>query len=175
MGKNNFNTKRWILIALINFCVVALAGVTLRYKINFPLPVVNQKYLLHAHSHFAFDGWVAIALMACMVNYLQRNNVLTNYKKYNWILIASCITAYAMFISFMIEGYANFSITFSSLSIFISYFFIFYMWRDLNLVVDKAYSPKWFKGALICLSTIFCSKSITIKSFCPFGNSHNCW
>ena len=147
-----FNTRRWIQIALINFCIVALAGVTMRYKINFPLPVVNQKYLLHAHSHFAFDGWVAIALMALMVNYLQRNNIITNYKKYHWILTASCLTAYAMFISFIIEGYDTFSITFSSLSIFISYFFIFYMWRDLNLVVDKAYSPKWFKGALILLA-----------------------
>ncbi|MEO6948321.1 MAG: hypothetical protein ABI123_01720 [Ginsengibacter sp.] len=151
MEKNTFNSKRWIQIALINFCVVALAGVTLRYKINFPLPAVNQKYLLHAHSHFAFDGWVAIALMACMVNYLQRNNVITNYTKYRWILIGSCLTAYAMFISFIIEGYDFFSITFSSLSIFISYFFIFYMWRDLNKVVDKAYSPFWFKGALVLL------------------------
>lgn len=152
MGKNNFNTRRWILIALINFCIVALAGVTLRYKINFPLPAVNQKYLLHAHSHFAFDGWVAIALMACMVNYLQRNNIITNYRKYHWIILASCLTAYAMFISFLMEGYDTLSITFSSLSIFISYFFIFNMWRDLNKVVDKAYSPKWFKGALILLA-----------------------
>lgn len=151
MEINTFNTRRWIQVALINFCIVALAGVVLRYKINFALPQVNQKYLLHGHSHFAFDGWVAIALMACMVNYLHRNNVVTNYKKYNWILIVSCITAYAMFISFIIEGYGNFSITFSSLSIFISYFFIFYMWRDLNKVTDKAYSPKWFKGALILL------------------------
>lgn len=151
MGKNNFNTRRWILIALINFCIVALAGVTLRYKINFPLPAVNQKYLLHAHSHFAFDGWVAIALMACMVNYLQRNNIITNYRKYHWIILASCLTAYAMFISFLFEGYDTLSITFSSLSIFISYFFIFNMWRDLSKVVDKAYSPKWFKGSLILL------------------------
>ncbi|MEO6820129.1 MAG: hypothetical protein ABI204_10405 [Ginsengibacter sp.] len=151
MEKTTFNSRRWILIALINFCVVALAGVTLRYKINFPLPMVNQKYLLHAHSHFAFDGWVAIALMTCMVNYLQRNNVATNYRKYHWILLASCLTAYAMFISFIIEGYDTFSITFSSLSIFISYFFIFHLWRDLNKVVDKAYSPKWFKGALVLL------------------------
>lgn len=151
MEQSTFNTKRWIQIALINFCVVAFAGVILRYKINFPLPIVNQKYLLHGHSHFAFDGWVAIALMALMVNYLQRNNVITNYRKYHWILIASLLTDYAMFISFIIQGYAFFSITFSSLTIVISYFFIFHMWRDLNKVEDKSYSPNWFKGALILL------------------------
>jgi len=124
MGKYTFKTKQWVRVAFINFCIVALAGVTLRYKINFPLPSVNQKYLLHAHSHFAFDGWVAVALMALMVNYLQQHNVVCNYKKYHWILIANCITAYGMFISFMLEGYAFYSITFSMLSIFISYFFI---------------------------------------------------
>jgi hypothetical protein len=64
--KYTFKTRLWIRIALINFCIVALAGVTLRYKINFPLPFINQKYLLRAHSHFAFDGWVAVALMALM-------------------------------------------------------------------------------------------------------------
>jgi hypothetical protein len=129
--------------------VVALAGITLRYKINFPLPAVNQKYLLHAHSHFAFVGWVSVALMALMVNYLQQHDVITNYKKYRWILIANCVAAYAMFVSFIIEGYAVFSITFSTLSIFISYFFIFNFWRDLNKVKDNSYAPKWFKTALI--------------------------
>ena len=149
MERDLFKTRQWIQVALINFCVVALAGITLRYKINFPLPLVNQKYLLHAHSHFAFTGWVALALMALMVNYLQQQNVTTNYKKYRWILSANCISAYGMFFSFILEGYAFFSITFSTLSIFISYFFIFYLWRDLNKVEDKSYAPKWFKAALV--------------------------
>ena len=149
MENYTFKTRQWIQIALINFCVVALAGVTLRYKINFPLPSVNQKYLLHAHSHFAFTGWVALAFMALMVNYLQQHSVNTNYKKYHWILIANCIAAYGMFFSFIAEGYAFYSITFSTLSIFISYFFIFYLWRDLNKVKDESYAPKWFKAALL--------------------------
>jgi hypothetical protein len=149
MHDYTFKTKQWLQIALINFCVVALAGITLRYKINFPLPVINQKYLLHAHSHFAFVGWVSVALMALMVNYLQQHGVITNYKKYRWILIANCVAAYSMFVSFIIEGYAIFSITFSTISIFISYFFIFDYWRDLNKVDDKSYAPKWFKSALL--------------------------
>jgi len=144
-----FKTRQWIQVALINFCVVALAGIIMRYKINFPLPFVNQKYLLHAHSHFAFTGWVALVLMALMIDYLQHHNVNTNYKKYHWILLANCITAYGMFFSFIVEGYAFYSITFSTLSIFISYFFIFYFWLDLNKVLDESYASKWFKTALI--------------------------
>jgi hypothetical protein len=149
MESSLFKTRRWLQVALINFCVVALAGITLRYKINFPLPSVNQKYLLHAHSHFAFDGWVAVALMTLMVNYLQQQNVITNYKKYHWLLLISCLVAYGMFISFIMEGYAFYSITFSTLSIFVSYFFIFYLWRNLNKADEKSYAAKWFKGALL--------------------------
>jgi hypothetical protein len=122
-----FKTRRWILIALINFCVVALAGIVMRYKINFPLPFVNQKYLLHAHSHFAFTGWVTLALMALMVDYLQKQNIPINYKKYHYVLLANCVAAYGMFFSFIVEGYAFYSITFPLfLFLFLtSLFFIF--------------------------------------------------
>lgn len=67
MEKNLFRTKQWVEIALINFCVVASAGLTMRYKINFSLPVVNQQNLMHGHSNFAFVGWLAVALMTLMV------------------------------------------------------------------------------------------------------------
>ncbi|HEU5365380.1 MAG TPA: hypothetical protein VFU62_07605, partial [Hanamia sp.] len=116
MTKNLFPVKTWIQTAIINFCVVALAGITMRYKINFPLPGANQKHLLYAHSNFAFMGWVTIALMVLMVNYLLRHDVVTNYRKYNWILITGCITAYGMFVTFIIQGYGYFSIAFSILS-----------------------------------------------------------
>lgn len=149
MEKYKFNTRQWLRIALINFFIVALAGITLRYKINFPLPVLNQKYLLHAHSHFAFSGWVALALMALMVNYLQQQNIDVNYRKYYRILLANCIAAYGMLVTFMTQGYSVYSITFSTLSILISYFFIFHFWRDLRDVRDESFAPKWFKAALI--------------------------
>ncbi|MEO6837622.1 MAG: hypothetical protein ABI185_04500 [Ginsengibacter sp.] len=150
-----FNTKRWVEIALINFCVVALAGVTLRYKINFALPAINQKYMLQGHSNFAFVGWVTLALMILMVRYLIRNNVQTNYKKYNWVLTAEVIAAYAMFVSFIIEGYAFWSITFSTITILISYFFIFFYWRDINKAGDAGFSHSWLKAALVLWA--FCS------------------
>ena len=149
MVYSGFNTKRWVEIALINFCVVALAGVTMRYKINFALPIVDQKYLMHGHSNFAFTGWVAMALMILMVRYLIRNNVETSYKKYNRILISEVIASYAMFVSFITQGYAFWSITFSTITILISYFFIFFYWRDLNKAADGGFSRGWLKAALV--------------------------
>lgn len=149
MEKNLFRTKQWVEVALINFCVVALAGLTMRYKINFSLPVVNQQNLMHGHSNFAFVGWLAVALMTLMVRYLVRNNVQTNYRKYNLILGIDVIVCYAMFIAFIIQGYAFWSITFSCITILISYFFIFFYWRDLNKVNDAGFSRSWFQAALI--------------------------
>ena len=149
MEKNKFRTKQWVEVALINFCVVASAGLTMRYKINFSLPWVNQQNLLHAHSNFAFAGWLAVALMTLMVRYLVRNNVQTNYRKYNFILGIDVLVCYAMFISFIIQGYAFWSITFACLTIFISYFFIFFYWRDLNKVHEAGFSRNWFKAALV--------------------------
>jgi len=129
--------------------VVASAGITMRYKINFPLYAVNQKHVLYAHSNFAFMGWVTLVLMVLMVNYLLRNGVITNYKKYNWILAFACIAAYGMFVTFIIQAYGYYSISFSILSILVSYVFIICFWMDLNKVNDKSYADKWFKAALI--------------------------
>jgi hypothetical protein len=148
MNEYLFKTRNWIQVCLINFCVVVLAGVTMRYKINFSLPAVNQKYLMEGHSHFAFIGWVALALMTLMVRYLVRNNVETNYKKYNWILAADVIVSYAMFVSFIIQGYSFWSITFSNITILISYFFIFFYWKDLNKVSEIGFSRYWLKAGL---------------------------
>jgi hypothetical protein len=144
-----FRTRNWIQVALINFCVVASAGITMRYKISFPLPAVNQKHVLYAHSNFGFMGWVTLVLMVLMVNYLLRHGVITNYKKYNWILAFACLTAYGMFVTFIIQAYGYYSISFSILSILVSYVFIVCFWVDLKKVTDQSYAPKWFKAALI--------------------------
>lgn len=155
-----FNSNKWIGIALINFFIVALAGVILRYKINFPLPLLNQKFLLHGHSHFAFVGWVTLALMAMMVSYLDRSSLITNYRKYHWLLWANTLTAYGMLFAFIVQGYAFLSITFSTLSIFISYAFICYYWKDLRAVKQEKHVTIWFKAALILWG---------ISSFGAFG------
>jgi hypothetical protein len=149
MEKNLFRTKQWIQVALINFCVVACAGLTMRYKIQFSLPFVNQQNLMHGHSNFAFVGWVALALMTLMVRYLVRNNIQTNYRKYNLILGIDVVVCYAMFISFIVQGYAFWSITFACITILISYFFIVFYWRDLNKVRDAGFSRNWLKAALL--------------------------
>ena len=163
-----FNINYWIKVALLNFFVVAIAGIILRYKINFSLPFIDQKYLLHGHSHFAFVGWVSLSLMALMIYYLQKNQDNLNVKKYKWVLLANTITAYGMLFAFIWQGYAFFSIAFSTLSIFVSYVFIFFYWRDLKTIKDTSSIHIWYKTGLI----IWAISSVGAFSLAYFMASH---
>jgi hypothetical protein len=144
-----FPLFRWLKISLINLLIVACLGVTLRYKILYSLPFVDQKHLLHGHSHFAFAGWITQAIMALLVSYLVKQQGEGNYKKYTWLLYANLIAAYGMLIAFPIEGYGLFSIIFSTASIFISYAFAFFYWRDLNKLSINSTANSWFKAAVL--------------------------
>src|SRR5689334_15790607 len=108
------HAKRWIHISLFNLLLVATIGVVLRYKIAFSLPWIDQKHLLHGHSHFAFAGWVSQALMSIMLFVLSKKTGRNEFQRYRWILIASLATAYGMLIAFPIQGYGLFSIIFST-------------------------------------------------------------
>ena len=144
-----FVTARWLKIALFNLLIVATIGVILRYKILFPLPFVDQKHLLHGHSHFAFAGWITQAIMTLLVFYLSKQTGAAVYKKYRWVLYANLLTAYGMLVAFPIQGYGLYSIIFSTLSIFVSYVFAFFYWRDLNKLPEYNLSHVWFKAAVL--------------------------
>jgi hypothetical protein len=141
--------ENWLKIALFNLCLVALLGVTLRYKIAFSLPFIDQRNLLHGHSHFAFSGWVSQALMVLLVYYLHKQGFQDVVKRYRFVVYANLITAYGMLTSFPIQGYAFFSILFSTLSIFTSYIFAVMYWKDLNKLKEYKNEALWFKAAAV--------------------------
>jgi hypothetical protein len=139
----------WFRISLFNLLIVACLGVILRYKITFSLPFVDQKFLLNAHSHFAFAGWISQALMTFIAANVSKHLQHFSLKKYNYLLSANLITAYGMLLSFPFEGYALISIIFSTLSIVTAYAFAIVVWRDLNRIPLKKISHRWFKASLI--------------------------
>ena len=143
------NLKRWLQIAFLNLTIVAAIGVILRYKIAFSFPFVDQKHLLHGHSHFAFSGWVSQALMALVISRLSSARRTDLFKRYNWILWGNLICAYGMLVSFPLQGYGLFSITFSTCSLLISYCFAAYLWSDIKKCEHKKVCFSWFNaGAL---------------------------
>ncbi len=140
--------QKWLKVSLFSLLLVASAGVVLRYKIAFSLPWVDQKYLLHGHSHFAFAGWVTQALMTLLVQYLREMGRINAFARYRPLLYANMFTAYGMLVSFPLQGYGTVSIIFSTLSIFVSYTFAVFYIRDLNRLPVKNSTASWFKAAV---------------------------
>jgi hypothetical protein len=141
--------SKWIRISFLNLLIVALCGVILRYKIVFSLPIIEQKHLLHGHSHFAFTGWITQTIFCFLIFFLQKKTNIDVYAKYRWLLIANLISAYGMLISFIIQGYALYSIAFSTLAIVVLAIFAVYYWRDLNRYEGNTLAAFCCKAALI--------------------------
>lgn len=144
----SFNLKGWLKLSLISLLTVGLLGVLMRYKICYELPFIDQKHTQHAHSHFAFAGWVTQTLMVFITSFLVNNHFSIQLKKYQTLLYLNLITAYGMLVSFMLQGYGAVSITCSTLSILISFVFAFFFWVDTHKTTVQTLAVKWFKAAL---------------------------
>ena len=153
------NVRNWAHVALFNLLLVACLGVLMRLKILLPLPWVNQRFTLHAHSHFAFSGWITQALLlsvAIVVLGVKFDEKLP--RRYNLLLAFNLFCAYGMLVSFFIQGYAAVSITFSTLSILVSFIFYWFCKKDLTEAVSQSVWWKYIHAALIfnllsCLGT----------------------
>lgn len=130
--------KKWIVICFGNFLIAALMGLLLRLQFVAPVANVNYQFLLHGHSHIAMLGWVYLALFALIYHFFIPKNK-ENEKKFNrlfWITEGAVI---GMMIAFPLQGYAVFSIIFSTIHIFSSYYFVRLVWKNLetNLVPER--------------------------------------
>ena len=111
------NANYWIKFSIVNLVIIALLGVLMRYKIGFDFPYLTQKNILHAHSHFAFSGWITHSIYVLII-YFIINNINSNYLKlYKIILITNLGCSYGMLISFFFTGYSFISIGLSTLTI----------------------------------------------------------
>lgn len=141
-------TKRWLHFSLVNLAIVAGIGTLMRYKIGFEFPYLDQKYLQHSHSHFAFNAWLSHTIYVLML--FSMNHVPTaRLKVYNKLIALNLVFSYGMLISFIIQGYGVVSIILSTASIFLSYIFAAMLYKDLSLLNTQNPSRHWFKAALL--------------------------
>ncbi len=141
--------NNWIKISLFSLFIVAFLGVLMRYKIAFELPYLAQKNIQHAHSHFAFAGWVTQLLMVLMVRYLSFYTSESKISKYNTLFWINIIGAYIMLISFIIQGYGFISILFSTISIFVFVWFAIWFYKDSKEIPSHSLSKNWFLVSLL--------------------------
>lgn len=142
---------RW---ALVNFLVLALAGEALRYLHVWPAAGISYMFLLHAHSHFAFAGWMFFAIALLLTYQLKGKMSAPGFK---YVFVLALISAYGMLISFYLQGYKAVSIAFSTLFILATYRFTWLVLRRhtlRNAVGQLSY--QLIRAALfyLCLSSL---------------------
>ena len=120
--------KKLVVICLINFLIAALLGLILRYYFIDSVDL-NYRFLTHAHSHIAMLGWVYLMLYTLIVHYFVPDKK-PIYNRLFWITEFSVI---GMLLSFPFQGYAAISITFSTLHIFCSYYFVYLIWKHQHI------------------------------------------
>lgn len=138
----------WIKICIFNLLIVAILGTLMRYKIGFDFPYFDQKNLLHAHSHFAFSGWISLLLMVLMTNDLEGANPGFNRMAFDKIFAAYLATAYGMLIAFAAQGYGLYSILFSTASILLTCVFCLKYYHAVKEYPKQA-GTHWFLAALL--------------------------
>lgn len=143
-----FNARFWIKFSIINLLIVALLGLLMRYKIAFDFPYLTQKNIQHAHSHFAFSGWITHSIYVLIIYFITNRVAQSNLKKYLRLLTINLACSYGMLISFFITGYSFMSIGLSTLTIINNCFFAYYFFNDFKKLENYHPSVIWFKSAI---------------------------
>ena len=121
--------RSWADTAFIYLIIVAFLGTFLRYLFINPVSNVNYKFILHAHSHVAFLGWIFNALYAAVIfSFLKKSD---QYKKsYLILFVLLQISVVGMLITFPLQGYDRESIIFSTIHMLLSFWFAFGIFKD---------------------------------------------
>ena len=140
--------RKHIAIALFYFLLVALMGVLLRLFFVTPIPL-NYKYILHAHSHTALLGWIYLGLTTLIYKiFLSKAQKPKLYKR---IFFFTNLCILGMLITFPFQGYALYSIIFSTLFLFASYWFAWFAMKYIPQYFKQRFSWKLIKTALLYL------------------------
>jgi hypothetical protein len=158
--------RRWSVLTLLNLVLVSILGVLLRYKIAFPLQAINYNFLLQAHSHFAFSGWISTAIFTALVYLLFQSGYPVG-KIYTFQFRLAQTASFGMLLTFPFEGYGPLSIFFSMLFIVFSWWFALQYWKDTSKSDLPLAVKRWAKAALFffVLSSTGIFLLVYIKSY----------
>jgi hypothetical protein len=165
--------RKWYQVALFNLLVLTLLALIIRYKINFPLSFLEQKKLLHAHSHFAFNGWVSFLLQLLILEHFTEDYQRSR-RFWNRFFLWSTIINYGMIISFALQGYAPISIALSTIGIILSYVFCFKIYRSLQRGYKQVISRSFVKASLLFL-VLSSFGTYALAAVIATKNAHTFW
>lgn len=108
---------RW---ALLNFIILGIWGILLRYLQYHSFGGLNFQFILHGHSHFAFSGWMFLSLGTLIA---QISGIGPSNRRMNTVFLLTQICSLGMLVSFSIQGYKAVPIIFSTAFILLTYWF----------------------------------------------------
>ncbi len=127
------NKNIWVDLSILNLCIVAFLGFILRSKILFSLPWINYLYLLGVHSHFAFEGWVTLALLLLFVQELLPEPFNKRFI-YQWLFGGIVLSSFGILLTLFFNNNSFFADFFSVLFILITYVFGLMFLKDSRAV-----------------------------------------
>lgn len=140
-------------VAIGFFLLAALLGALMRFIYLQEIAFLDYKHILHAHSHIAMLGWGFTALGGTMVFFmLTKHHSIVPYRN---ALLVNTVAGLGMFITFLYQGYGALSIAFSTLHVFVAYYFSWHFLNDIK--IEPSSNAKTFaKWAvyLMLLSTL---------------------
>jgi hypothetical protein len=145
--------KNWSILGLSFFFIVALLGSIMRLA-PFTALFTEYNHILHSHSHVAFQGWVYIILLV-MISKIYIDKPILKKRNYKLILVTTIATVIGIMISFLIQGYALLSITFSSLFQVLNYWFVYRFFKDAKVsekAKKHAFSIRFIKVAMLLMA-----------------------
>ncbi len=140
--------------ACASFVLLAVMGVILRSMPLLAFSWPNYKFLMHAHSHFAFAAWCFLSLAILLAKAVPGLLKATTLKR---ISIWTMISAAGMLFSFIYGGYNAISITFSTLFTIVTWAFAIICWHSLKKIKHVHSSAlELIKASLVflCLSSL---------------------
>lgn len=122
------NLKSLWVYPLLFGTIGALLGLLLRYSYTGSLSGFPFKNVLHSHSHVMLLGFIFNALFI---------NICSSFKiqidKVTFLLFLALQVCVVIFlVAFVFQGYALFSILFSTIHLWLSYILLIRLWRKLN-------------------------------------------
>lgn len=120
--------KSWLIACLVNFCIAVMMGILMRMAYLFPMNF-NYTFMLHAHSHTVILGWCYLAVFGFIIEHFLSKEE-SRKPIYNRLFWITEISVLGMMVSFPFQGYAFFSIFFSTLHILCSYYFCYLLFKN---------------------------------------------
>jgi hypothetical protein len=165
--------SNWSRLALLYFVLAAGFGIILRYLQTAYIVGLNYQFILHTHSHVALLGWVYIALTVAIAASSRSIYAARDTKVLRRILWFTNFTVVGMLLSFPVQGYKMVSITFSTLFLVATYWFVWWFLAK-SKSGQQTVGDKFIKSGLIYL-VISSAGPWALGPIIILGGSHSDW